>query len=215
MCCDAAIHGAQIERDARGHAKLVVDARLVAEAEETEMAMLVLTSDDQRVATHCRSEVALIFLPLFRSDAAADGRIHRDFIRGAGLDVDRAVDLAHLDAADRAGRPAPLDMRHAPLRNGAATGHQKERCERIDDAIPAVHRSLAAGRYENGRKGFRMITDGSHTTLLRIAALLGDALSISRLLVVAAALLSYTPALIGAKTKAIEKVNNGAIGTPT
>ncbi len=42
-----------------------------------------------------------------------------------------------------------------------------------------------------------MSTDGSQTTLLRIAAFLVDALSISLLLVLPAALVSYTLAWIG------------------
>src|SRR5216684_1719661 len=65
---------------------------------------------------------------------------------------------------------------------------------------------LAAGRYENGRKEFRMTTDGSQTTLLRIAAFLVDALSISLLLVLPAALVSYTLAWIGGEIKAIQIV---------
>jgi len=51
-----------------------------------------------------------------------------------------------------------------------------------------------------------MTTDGSQTTLLRIAAFLVDALSISLLLVLPAALLSYTLALIGGEIKAIQIV---------
>jgi uncharacterized RDD family membrane protein YckC len=51
-----------------------------------------------------------------------------------------------------------------------------------------------------------MTTDGSQTTLLRIAAFLVDALSISLLLVLPAALLSYTLAWIGGEIKAIQIV---------
>lgn len=51
-----------------------------------------------------------------------------------------------------------------------------------------------------------MTTDGSQTTLLRIAAFLVDALSISVLLVLPAALLSYTLAWIGGEIKAIQIV---------
>ena len=51
-----------------------------------------------------------------------------------------------------------------------------------------------------------MSTDGSQTTLLRIAAFLVDALSISLLLVLPAALLSYTLAWIGGEIKAIQIV---------
>jgi uncharacterized RDD family membrane protein YckC len=50
------------------------------------------------------------------------------------------------------------------------------------------------------------MTDGSQTTLLRIAAFLVDALSISVLLVLPAALLSYTLAWIGGEIKAIQIV---------
>ncbi len=51
-----------------------------------------------------------------------------------------------------------------------------------------------------------MTTDGSQTTLLRIAAFLVDALSISLLLVLPAALVSYTLAWIGGEIKAIQIV---------
>jgi uncharacterized RDD family membrane protein YckC len=51
-----------------------------------------------------------------------------------------------------------------------------------------------------------MTTNGSQTTLLRIAAFLVDALSISLLLVLPAALLSYTLAWIGGEIKAIQIV---------
>lgn len=51
-----------------------------------------------------------------------------------------------------------------------------------------------------------MTTDGSQTTLLRIAAFLVDALSISLILVLPAALLSYTLAWIGGEIKAIQIV---------
>ena len=51
-----------------------------------------------------------------------------------------------------------------------------------------------------------MTTDGSQTTLLRIAAFLVDALSISLLLVLPAALLSYVLAWIGGEIKAIQIV---------
>ncbi len=51
-----------------------------------------------------------------------------------------------------------------------------------------------------------MTTDGSQTTLLRIAAFLVDALSISLVLVLPAALLSYTLAWIGGEIKAIQIV---------
>jgi uncharacterized RDD family membrane protein YckC len=64
-----------------------------------------------------------------------------------------------------------------------------------------------------------MTTDGSQTTLLRIAAFLVDALSISLLLVLPAALLSYTLAWasytlawIGGDIKAIQNVWYGALG---
>jgi len=56
-----------------------------------------------------------------------------------------------------------------------------------------------------------MTTDGSQTTLLRIAAFLVDALSISLLLVLPAALLSYTLAWIGGDIKAIQNVWYGAL----
>src|SRR5260370_5958040 len=51
-----------------------------------------------------------------------------------------------------------------------------------------------------------MTTDGSQTTLLRIAAFLVDALSISLLLVLPAALVSYTLAWIGGEINAIQIV---------
>jgi len=51
-----------------------------------------------------------------------------------------------------------------------------------------------------------MTTDGPQTTLLRIAAFLVDALSISLLLVLPAALVSYTLAWIGGEIKAIQFV---------
>ncbi|MGA8808913.1 MAG: RDD family protein [Thermoanaerobaculia bacterium] len=51
-----------------------------------------------------------------------------------------------------------------------------------------------------------MSTDGSQTTLLRIAAFLVDALSISLLLVLPAALLSYTLAWIGGEIRVIQNV---------
>jgi uncharacterized RDD family membrane protein YckC len=51
-----------------------------------------------------------------------------------------------------------------------------------------------------------MTTNGSQTTLLRIAAFLVDALSISLLLVLPAAVLSYTLAWIGGEIKAIQIV---------
>jgi uncharacterized RDD family membrane protein YckC len=51
-----------------------------------------------------------------------------------------------------------------------------------------------------------MTTDGSQTTLLRIAAFLVDALSLSLLLVLPAALVSYTLAWIGGEIKAIQIV---------
>jgi uncharacterized RDD family membrane protein YckC len=56
-----------------------------------------------------------------------------------------------------------------------------------------------------------MTTDGSQTTLLRIAAFLVDALSISLLLVLPAALTSYTLAWIGGDIKAIQNVWYGAL----
>src|SRR3954464_11265231 len=65
---------------------------------------------------------------------------------------------------------------------------------------------LAAGWYENEGKEFPMSVDGSQTTLLRIAAFLVDALSISLILVLPAALLSYTLAWIGGEIKAIQIV---------
>src|SRR5258706_14135951 len=71
---------------------------------------------------------------------------------------------------------------------------------------------LAAGRYENEGKEFRMTTDGSQTTLLRIAAFLVDALSISLLLVLPAALLSYTLAWIGGEIRVIQNVWYAALG---
>jgi uncharacterized RDD family membrane protein YckC len=49
-------------------------------------------------------------------------------------------------------------------------------------------------------------TDGSQTTLLRIAAFLVDALSISILLVLPASIASYTLAWIGGEIKAIQMV---------
>jgi uncharacterized RDD family membrane protein YckC len=57
-----------------------------------------------------------------------------------------------------------------------------------------------------------MTTDGSQTTLLRIAAFLVDALSISLILVLPAALLSYTLAWIGGEIKAIQIVWFIALG---
>jgi uncharacterized RDD family membrane protein YckC len=51
-----------------------------------------------------------------------------------------------------------------------------------------------------------MSTDGSQTTLLRIAAFLVDALSISIVLVLPAAVVSYTLAWIGGEIKAIQLV---------
>ena len=51
-----------------------------------------------------------------------------------------------------------------------------------------------------------MPIDASQTTLLRIAAFLVDALSISLILVLPAALLSYTLAWIGGEIKAIQIV---------
>jgi uncharacterized RDD family membrane protein YckC len=57
-----------------------------------------------------------------------------------------------------------------------------------------------------------MSTDGSQTTLLRIAAFLVDALSISLLLVLPAAVLSYTLAWIGGEIKAIQNVWYAALG---
>ena len=57
-----------------------------------------------------------------------------------------------------------------------------------------------------------MTTDGSQTTLLRIAAFLVDALSISLLLVLPAALLSYTLAWIGGEIRVIQNVWYAALG---
>jgi len=57
-----------------------------------------------------------------------------------------------------------------------------------------------------------MTTDGSQTTLLRIAAFLVDALSISLLLVLPSALLSYTLAWIGGEIRVIQNVWYGALG---
>ena len=51
-----------------------------------------------------------------------------------------------------------------------------------------------------------MTADGSQTTLLRVAAFLVDALSISIVLVLPAAILSYTLAWIGGEIKAIQIV---------
>jgi uncharacterized RDD family membrane protein YckC len=51
-----------------------------------------------------------------------------------------------------------------------------------------------------------MTTDGSQTTLLRVAAFLVDALSISLVLVLPAAVVSYTLAWIGGEIKAIQIV---------
>jgi uncharacterized RDD family membrane protein YckC len=51
-----------------------------------------------------------------------------------------------------------------------------------------------------------MAIDGSQTTLLRIAAFLVDALSISLILVLPAAIVSYTLAWIGGEIKAIQMV---------
>jgi uncharacterized RDD family membrane protein YckC len=66
--------------------------------------------------------------------------------------------------------------------------------------------TLAAGRYDKERKEFRMSLEGSQTTLLRIAAFLVDALSISIILVVPAAIVSYTLAWVGGEIKAIQMV---------
>jgi uncharacterized RDD family membrane protein YckC len=57
-----------------------------------------------------------------------------------------------------------------------------------------------------------MSTDGSQTTLLRIAAFLVDALSISLLLVLPSAVVSYTLAWIGGEIKAIQNVWYAALG---
>ena len=57
-----------------------------------------------------------------------------------------------------------------------------------------------------------MSTDGSQTTLLRIAAFLVDALSISLLLVLPAALLSYTLAWIGGEIRVIQNVWYASLG---
>ena len=57
-----------------------------------------------------------------------------------------------------------------------------------------------------------MSTDGSQTTLLRIAAFLVDALSLALVLVLPAALLSYTLAWIGGEIKAIQIVWFVALG---
>ena len=51
-----------------------------------------------------------------------------------------------------------------------------------------------------------MTSDGSQTTLLRVAAFLVDALSISLVLVLPAAIVSYTLAWIGGEIKAIQIV---------
>jgi uncharacterized RDD family membrane protein YckC len=51
-----------------------------------------------------------------------------------------------------------------------------------------------------------MTADGSQTTLLRVAAFLVDALSISLVLVLPAAIVSYTLAWIGGEIKAIQIV---------
>jgi uncharacterized RDD family membrane protein YckC len=51
-----------------------------------------------------------------------------------------------------------------------------------------------------------MTTDGSQTTLLRVAAFLVDALSIALVLVLPAAVVSYTLAWIGGEIKAIQIV---------
>lgn len=51
-----------------------------------------------------------------------------------------------------------------------------------------------------------MTADGSQTTLLRIAAFLVDALSISLILVLPAAILSYSLASIGGEIKSIQIV---------
>jgi uncharacterized RDD family membrane protein YckC len=51
-----------------------------------------------------------------------------------------------------------------------------------------------------------MTTDGSQTTLLRIAAFLVDALSIALILVLPAAILSYSLASIGGEIKSIQIV---------
>jgi uncharacterized RDD family membrane protein YckC len=56
------------------------------------------------------------------------------------------------------------------------------------------------------------MTDGSQTTLLRIAAFLVDALSVSLLLVLPAALVSYTLAWIGGEIRAIQIVWYVALG---
>ena len=59
-----------------------------------------------------------------------------------------------------------------------------------------------------------MTTDGSQTTLLRIAAFLVDALSISLLLVLPAALLSYVLAWIGGEIRVIQIVWYVALFAP-
>src|ERR1700686_11982 len=105
---DTTVDGAQIERERSGYAKVVVDARFVAEPEEDEM-MLIATPDDERIAGYLGAEIALVLLSVPRLHTASYGRIHRDFVIRAGLDVDLAIDLPHFDVADRAGGPLVLE----------------------------------------------------------------------------------------------------------
>src|ERR1019366_5677347 len=76
---DAAVDGPQIERHRSGHAKVIVDARFVAEAEEIEM-MLVTTSDHERVAGDLSAKVALVILLVPGCQTASHGRVHGDLV---------------------------------------------------------------------------------------------------------------------------------------
>src|ERR1019366_2423073 len=126
-CCDAAVDGAQIEGDTRGDVQLVIDARVVVEAEEEEAVMFVAPADGQSVAIQLGGEVAEVFHAVLRLTAASDRCIHRDLVARAGFDVDRTVDLTPLDVADRAGRPLAVDVRDPPLHYGATSGEKKSR----------------------------------------------------------------------------------------
>src|SRR6266567_5043708 len=110
-------------------------------------------------------------------------RRHRDVIRLRRCNVDRAVDFAHFDVANVPGGPLPLDRRLAALPDRTARSEQRHRQKRIDLTSPAVHTTpCRTGCTLPADNCFSMVVS-SQTTLLRIAAFLVDALTMSLVLI--------------------------------
>src|SRR6266851_3577235 len=203
---DASVHGAQVDGDRFRHLELVVDPNIV--DPEDVKATFSVAADDERVALNVGFEITLILGPRVRRLSARSNVCHQfDFVRRRGLNGDRAVNLAHLEAMNRRRRPAAHDANLSPLAPHEAAGRQQSDGERIDDSLPAVHDETLQQPFTSMRgKGFGRMSSTSQTTLLRVAAFLVDTLSLSVILVLPASLISYTLALVGGSVKGISIV---------